>query len=439
MLPIVALATPPFRSALALIRLSGNGVISLLEGFLERKIDHQGKRTIVHGKFAYGGKDIDDIIAFVYPAPNTVTGEDMVEITCHGSMVIANEIIAAFLGSGCQYATNGEFSSRAFYNGKIDLIQAEAINDMINATTAEAKNVALLSLEGKTSAKVLPLKVGIADILALLEVGIDYPEYDEEETLTREDFLSKIASLREDLKTLIVQGQQGKIIRNGIDVAIVGEPNVGKSSLLNALLNEEKAIVSPIPGTTRDIVEGMISIHGIPVHLLDTAGIHATEDEIEKIGVERSRKSIRDADLVVLVYDAMKPSMDKEIEEFAQNKKTIRIYNKADLVTEGDKDKLYVSALHQNIEPLKEAIFKALAIDEESYYTPALSNERELGLLRQIDAELSAVEVEAKAGASFDILSLYMQRAYQRVKELLGEEASQDLSDEIFSRFCVGK
>ena len=439
MLPIVALATPPFRSALALIRLSGDGVISLLEGFLERKIDHQGKRTIVHGKFAYGGKDIDDIIAFVYPAPNTVTGEDMVEITCHGSMVIANEIIAAFLGSGCQYATNGEFSSRAFYNGKIDLIQAEAINDMINATTAEAKNVALLSLEGKTSAKVLPLKVGIADILALLEVGIDYPEYDEEETLTREDFLSKIAALREDLKTLIVQGQQGKIIRNGIDVAIVGEPNVGKSSLLNALLNEEKAIVSPIPGTTRDIVEGMISIHGIPVHLLDTAGIHATEDEIEKIGVERSRKSIRDADLVVLVYDAMKPSMDKEIEEFAQNKKTIRIYNKADLVTEGDKDKLYVSALHQNIEPLKEAIFKALAIDEESYYTPALSNERELGLLRQIDAELSAVEVEAKTGASFDILSLYIQRAYQRVKELLGEEASQDLSDEIFSRFCVGK
>ncbi len=411
----------------------------MLERALGKKIDHRGKRQIIHGTISYQGKDIDDVMAFIYPAPHTVTGEDMVEISCHGSMVIANEIIAAFLGLGCRYATNGEFSSRAFYNGKIDLIQAEAINDMINATTVESKNVALLSLEGKTSKIVLPLKQGIADILALLEVGIDYPEYDEEESITHDLLIEKATLLRESIAEMIASGQKGKIVRHGLDVAIVGEPNVGKSSLLNALLEEDKAIVSPIPGTTRDIVEGSVSLKGIPLRFLDTAGIHQTEDVVEKIGVDRSYQSIEKADLVILVYDGTDPVVDPELENLVKGKKTIRVYNKADLSKEKEDEKLYISAINGEIEPLKEEIFKVLSIDEKTYHTPSLSNERELGLLRQIDGDLEQAINEAKNKAGFDVLSLYLQKAYREVRELLGEEASQDLSDEIFSRFCVGK
>lgn len=411
----------------------------MLERALGKKIDHQDKRQIIHGTISYQGKDIDDVMAFVYPAPHTVTGEDMVEISCHGSMVIANEIIAAFLGLGCRYATNGEFSSRAFYNGKIDLIQAEAINDMINATTIESKNVALLSLEGKTSKIVLPLKRGIADILALLEVGIDYPEYDEEESITHDLLIEKATLLRKSIAEMIASGQKGKIVRHGLDVAIVGEPNVGKSSLLNALLEEDKAIVSPIPGTTRDIVEGSMSLKGIPLRFLDTAGIHQTEDVVEKIGVDRSYQSIEKADLVILVYDGTDPVVDPELENLVKGKKTIRVYNKADLSKEKEDGKLCISAINGEIEPLKEEIFKVLSIDEKTYHTPSLSNERELGLLRQIDGDLEQAINEARNKAGFDILSLYLQKAYREVRELLGEEASQDLSDEIFSRFCVGK
>lgn len=411
----------------------------MLERALGKKIDRQGKRQIIHGTISYQGKDIDDVMAFVYPAPHTVTGEDMVEISCHGSMVIANEIIAAFLGLGCRYATSGEFSSRAFYNGKIDLIQAEAINDMINATTIESKNVALLSLEGKTSKIVLPLKQGIADILALLEVGIDYPEYDEEESITHDLLIEKATLLRESIAEMIASGQKGKIVRHGLDVAIVGEPNVGKSSLLNALLEEDKAIVSPIPGTTRDIVEGSVSLKGIPLRFLDTAGIHQTEDVVEKIGVDRSYQSIEKADLVILVYDGTNPVVDPKLEDIVKGKKTIRVYNKADLSQEKEDGNLYISAIKREIEPLKEEIFKVLSIDEKTYHTPSLSNERELGLLRQIDGDLEQAINEAKNKAGFDILSLYLQKAYREVRELLGEEASQDLSDEIFSRFCVGK
>ena len=411
----------------------------MLERALGKKIDRQGKRQIIHGTISYQGKDIDDVMAFVYPAPHTVTGEDMVEISCHGSMVIANEIIAAFLGLGCRYATSGEFSSRAFYNGKIDLIQAEAINDMINATTIESKNVALLSLEGKTSKIVLPLKQGIADILALLEVGIDYPEYDEEESITHDLLIEKATLLRESIAEMIASGQKGKIVRHGLDVAIVGEPNVGKSSLLNALLEEDKAIVSPIPGTTRDIVEGSVSLKGIPLRFLDTAGIHQTEDVVEKIGVDRSYQSIEKADLVILVYDGTNPVVDPKLEDIVKGKKTIRVYNKADLSQEKEDGNLYISAINGEIESLKEEIFKVLSIDEKTYHTPSLSNERELGLLRQIDGDLEQAINEAKNKAGFDILSLYLQKAYREVRELLGEEASQDLSDEIFSRFCVGK
>ena len=437
--PIIALATPPLVSALALIRLSGDNVFSILESLFSKPIGEVSTRRIEYGTLRDQGKDIDMVCAYLYPHPHSMTGEDVVEITCHGSMVIVDEIVTAFLSRGVRYAVNGEFSSRAFLNGKMDLIEAEAVNDMILATTSEAKNVALLSLSGKTSKTVLPLKQELADVLALLEVGIDYPEYDEEESFTIPAFLERSKTIREQIATLISKGEEGKIIRNGIKVAIVGEPNVGKSSLLNALLEEEKAIVSPIPGTTRDVVEGQISVKGIPVSLLDTAGIHDTEDQIEKIGVDRSYASLEKADLVLYVLDASDEKEDPELEARLQGKKVVRIFNKADLVAEKKDGELYISALHHDVEAVKTAIYRALSLNEESYRTPSLSNARELSLLRKMDEELRKAEEDAEQGAGFDILALSLQRAYRFCRELLGEEASQDLSDEIFSRFCVGK
>ncbi len=441
MKPIIALATPPLKGALALIRLSGDNVFEITSSMFSKSITGMNQRGLVFGTLSDNGRMIDQVVLLVYPGPATMTGEDVVEISCHGSMVIVEEIIQAFLAKGVVYATRGEFSSRAFYNGKMDLIEAEAVNDLINATTLEAKNVALLSLSGETSKLVAPLKEQISSLLALLEVNIDYPEYTDIEEANGETIVAKCKEIRNNLSSLIKMGEDGKIIRNGIKVAIVGRPNVGKSSLLNALLNEEKAIVSDIPGTTRDIVEGEISVNGIALHLLDTAGIRESDDMIEQLGVQRSEKSIQDADLVILVADGRTGLGEEEhaLLKLAEGKKTLVVFNKADLVSEKKEKTIYVSALNKDISALKDAIFAALGLDEKAFVTPSFSNARELGLLRQIDGYLKQEQDDAEMGLTADLLSVNLQAAYNCCRELMGEEPTQDLTDEIFSRFCVGK
>ena len=436
--PIIALATPPLPSALALIRLSGDGVFALTEEFLNKKITPVAKRNIVYGGFSFEGKLIDLVVCFLYPGPNSMTGEDVVEISCHGSMVIVNQIISAYLAKGVSLATRGEFSSRAFYNGKMDLIEAESVNDLISATTVEAKNLALMSVSGKTSQLVTPLKEEIASLMSLLEVGIDFPEYEDIESLNRDELIQKAKSIRERIASLIEKGDQGALVRKGVNVALVGEPNVGKSSLLNALLGKEKAIVSDIPGTTRDVVECDISIHGVPVHLLDTAGLRKTEDKLESLGVKRSFSSIEEADLVVLVLDE-KEKESPEILSYIRNKKTIKVINKADLLPHQDNGKIYVSASKGEIEPLKEAIYDSFHLDEDVFITPSLSSPRQLALLRKIDEDLKQAIEDAENGQTEDLISVHLLQAYNASRQLLGEEPTQDLTDEIFSRFCVGK
>ena len=439
--PIIALATPPLNSALAVIRCSGDGVFSIADSLFDKKVSSVKERTILVGTLADDGETIDQVVLLVYPGKKTMTGEDVLEICCHGSMLIVEEIVQAFLSRGARYASRGEFSSRAFYNGKMDLIEAEAINDLINATTKESKDLALLSLSGETSKLVAPLKEEIASLLALLEVNIDYPEYTDIEEANSLLLEAKAKEIRAHLASLISQGQEGRIIREGIKVALVGSPNAGKSSLLNALLQEDKAIVSPIPGTTRDIVEGELSVKGVPLHLLDTAGIHSSDDEIESIGVERSKKAIDEADLVILIVDASKGMRkeDEEILSYAKSRKTIVCYNKSDLIYNKDKGLLYASALKGEVNGLKEAIFASFSLSSSSFKTPSFSNARELGLLREIDAHLKEVEEGAKEGLASDLISIPLQEAYHCVQKLLGMDPSQDLGDEIFSRFCVGK
>ncbi|MCQ2741942.1 MAG: tRNA uridine-5-carboxymethylaminomethyl(34) synthesis GTPase MnmE [Bacilli bacterium] len=438
---IVALATPPLKGALAIIRLSGDGVLALTDTLFTKKVSDVTKGTLFVGEFK-DKETIDQVVLLAYPHGKSMTGEESVEVICHGSMVIANQIIEAYISRGVSYATRGEFTSRAFYNGKMDLVEAEAVNDMINATTIEAKNLSLMSLKGSTSKGLTPLRKGIADLLALVEVNIDYPEYDDIEVASKTKIVSDCEELRRQIAKLIDEGNQGQIIKEGIKVAIVGEPNVGKSSLLNSLIEEEKAIVSSIAGTTRDVVEGELSIHGVALHLLDTAGIRESEDEIEKIGVKRSQKSIQEADLVIAVLDARRNELsegEKEILTLSEGKRRIICYNKGDLVPSHEDGKLYVSALKNDVEPLKEAIFESLGLSEESFKTPSLNNARQLGLLKKIDLDLARAQEDAENDVPSDIVAVSLQSAYNGIREILGEVATNDLSDEIFSRFCVGK
>ncbi len=439
---IIALATPPLKSALAIIRLSGEGVFEITNEIFSKDVSKTTKREIYFGTIKDEDEDIDQVCVYAYKGPNTMTGEDVVEITCHGSMVIVNQIIEAYLKRGARYAERGEFTSRAFFNGKMDLVEAESVNDMINARSKEAKNVSLMSLEGKTSKLVEPLKKKIADLLSLIEVNIDYPEYTDIEDANKETISKSIDEIQVFLGNLIKSGEEGKIIKDGVKVAIVGEPNVGKSSLLNAMLNENKAIVSPIPGTTRDIVEGEVNLNGVIFHLLDTAGIRESSDIIEAQGIEKSQESISKADMVIHVIDGEKgySEEDKKIKEYITNQIFITVYNKMDLIEEKKDGILYISAQNKQIKPLLDKMFESLGISgEDSFKKPSLNSARQIGLLKRIDELLSLAKRDSLNDAPIDFVSSSLQGAYNLARELLGEGVTTDLTDEIFSRFCVGK
>lgn len=438
---IVALATAPIKSALAIIRVSGDDAFKIVSSCFSKDITDIKERTLLFGNIVNQDKVVDEVVLAIYKGPKSFTGEDLVEIMCHGSMVIANEIIELLLSKGARYATNGEYSSRAFLNGRIDLIQAEAINDVINASSKEAKELSILSLKGKTSELIYPIKKRIADVLSLIEVNIDYPEYEDIEVANKSHVISLVDELVPQINSLVESGEKGLIIKEGIKVALVGKPNVGKSSLLNALLGESKAIVTDIAGTTRDVVEGEINLNGVILHLLDTAGIREAKDTVESIGVNKSKEAIANADLVIVLLDASKEldKQDKDILELVKDIPHVIVYNKADKAISKDDDKLYISALNNDINPLKEEIYKVLGIKEESFRTPSLNNVRQLGLLRLAKESLEKAKEDASSDLSIDLVSVSLMDAYNAILEILGEYKQTDISKEIFSRFCVGK
>lgn len=438
---IIALATAPIKSALALIRVSGDDSFKIVSRLFDKPSLIKSERKMVFGNLIKEDKLIDQVMLFLYPKEHSMTGEDVVEISCHGSMIIVNEIIATFLNEGARYAERGEFTERAFLNGKIDLIQAEAINEMINAKTNEGKEISLLALEGKTSSLVKPIKEDLASLLSLIEVNIDYPEYEDIEVANSQKVIETVEKIQKSIANLIQKGQEGIIIKEGIKIAIAGEPNVGKSSLLNALMNEDKAIVSSIPGTTRDVVEGDFSLKGIPFHLLDTAGLRKTDDYVESLGIIKSEKSIKEADVVLWVLDASKYDEKEHYEEdLLKGKKVIKVWNKTDLNTSfKPKDGVLVSAKNGEIEHLLDALMSVIGVSEEAFSSPSLSNARQIGLLNQIYNLLSDAKEAAMNDVPMDLISSILQRAYNNARALLGEDASLDLVDEIFSRFCVGK
>ena len=437
---IVALATPPLKSALAIVRLSGDDCFFIVSKFFSKNLENTQKNSILHGYIKDGEDLIDEVVLLAYKGPNSFTGEDSVEIISHGSPLIFNKIIQTALKYGARLATNGEYSSRAFAHGKLNLMQAESINDLINAETEESKKLCLLALNGETTKLINPLKKSLGDILSLIEVNIDYPEYLDIEEANSEKIVEICEKNIKYIQKLIKDGQKGNIIKDGINIAIVGKPNVGKSSILNALLNENKAIVTDVKGTTRDVVEGKMNLNGVLINLFDTAGIRESQDKVEAIGIEKSLVKLKESDIILCVFESNNfDDEDKEILKLVENKNTIFVYNKKDLVDKKDSDKLYVSALNKDIEPLKEAILSKLGLSKENYDNPSIANVRDIGILQNIKEILEHVLKDVELETPIDLINSELKEAYLKVLSLLGEDNDFDIAKEIFSRFCVGK
>ena len=433
---IVALASAPLKSALGIIRLSGNDCFDVVSKVFSKPLTNLKNKEVHFGYIVDGKKQIDQVVLLSYVHPHSFTGEDSVEIICHGSVLIANQIIELLLKNGARMATNGEFSSRAYLNGKIDLVQAEAINDMINATTSEAKDLSMLSLKGETSKMFKPIKEKIGELLSQIEVNIDYPEYEDIEQITKEKIIEVCEEIVANIDVLIKEGERNRLYKDGLKIAIVGKPNVGKSSLLNALIKDDKAIVTNIAGTTRDVVEGDFNLSGVPCHLFDTAGLHESNDEIEKIGISKSLGVIKNADLVLFVVD--ETGFDQDLYKLVKDKKHIVVINKADLLKNKSKDEIYVSAKNGEIEPLLKKIKEVMDIGELKV-KPSFNNLRQIGLLKNISNSLNIAIKDAKEDQPIDLVSTSIMIAYNSALDLTGENNKNDLTDEIFSRFCVGK
>jgi tRNA modification GTPase len=322
----------------------------------------------------------------------------------------------------------------------MDLIQAESINDLINAESEESKKISMMALTGKTSELVAPLKKSFGDILSLIEVNIDYPEYTDIEEANFEKINAFCEENIKYIEKLIENGNKGRIIKDGIKVALVGKPNVGKSSILNALLEEDKAIVTDVKGTTRDVVEGKINLNGVIINLYDTAGIRESEDVVEEIGIKKSINKLNEADLVLVIFDSLNlDDEDKKILEIVEKKEHIIVYNKADLYNKEKDNHLYISALKNDINPLKEEIIKRLGLSKNNYTNPSIANTRELGILENLKDQLIKIKEDNQNNLMIDIINSEIRDAYLKVLSLTGEDNDFDIAAEIFSRFCVGK
>lgn len=439
---IVALSTPFMESAIAVIRLSGNDAINIVNKMFTKDLTNAKSQTIHYGYLKYNDEIIDEVMVSVFRAPRTYTCENMVEIATHGSLIIINKVISACVSLGATIAERGEFTKRAYLNGRIDLIQAESINDIIHSDSEEAINIAISGLKGNVSSLIKNLKTQIEDVIGNMEVNIDYPEYYDIDVETNETILPKVNKLLEDIDIILNEAKIGMLIKNGIKTAIIGKPNVGKSSLLNAFLGKNKAIVTNIPGTTRDVVEGSINLNGIKLDLLDTAGIHESNDEVENIGINKSKESLDEAELVLLVLDASNElnDIDKELLELTKNKNRIIVLNKCDLDKKLNIDGIEISAINQDISLLKDKIIEVLGFDIKDYKNKALlTSSRQIGLINKTKDALLNIKELIKEEAPFDILSVDMKVAYDSLKEILGEISSLGYDDVIFSKFCVGK
>lgn len=447
---IAAIATPLGEGAIGIIRISGREALAISQKIFKGKdLTQVPSHTISYGHIADKGEVVDEVMVSVMRAPKTFTREDVVEINTHGGLAVTNEILQLVIRSGARMAEPGEFTKRAFLNGRVDLTQAEAVMDLIRAKTDRAMAVAVQQLEGSLSRLINDTRQEILNTLAQVEVNIDYPEYDEVEEMTAALMREKTQEFQSLLENLLATARRGKILRDGLATAIIGRPNVGKSSLLNSLLREDKAIVTDIEGTTRDIIEEYVNIKGLPLKLIDTAGIRETDDTVEKIGVERSKKALKEADLVLLVLNASEPltEQDRALLDISENSNRIVLLNKTDLTENIDIEQLPTDLIrisvrnNHNIDQIEERInqlfFSQTAGSEKD--ATYLSNTRHISLIEQAVDSLKAVNDGLEMGMPVDLLQVDMTRCWQILGEITGDAAPDELITQLFSQFCLGK
>lgn len=439
---IVAIATSRLEAAISIIRISGPDSIAFVQKFFTGKIINKSTHTINYGFIVDEGKKIDEVLVNIYRGKKTFTGEEMVEINCHGGIYITKRVLEVCLKYGARMAEPGEFSKRAFLNGRIDLSQAEAISDIITAKNSYASDLALKGISGNISNFIEDLKEDLIKIITQIEVNIDYPEYDDIEELTAASLLPGSKILLDKMNKILNDSKNIKLVKEGIKTVIIGKPNVGKSSLLNALLQEDKAIVTNIAGTTRDIVEGSISIDGIILNMIDTAGIRETDDIIESMGVEKSKELINEADLVLLVIDGSKElnNDDEELLALTKDENRIIVLNKADQGIKIDIDGVVISAKENNIAALinkiKEMFELGKIVDNNAHI---LTNARQTMLLQRASQSLNQAVDAMTMYVPTDLIVTDLYDCWNNLKEILGEKAKEDLLDELFKRFCIGK
>ena len=449
---ITAIATPLGEGAIGIVRISGTEAVAIANRIFQGKnLETVDSHTLNYGHILDPDKDeiLDEVMVGVMRAPRTFTREDVIEINTHGGIAVTNEILQLILRQGARMAEPGEFTKRAFLNGRVDLTQAEAIMDIIRAKTDKAMNIAVKQLDGSLKDLIDNTRQEILNTLAQVEVNIDYPEYDDVEEMTTALLREKTQEFQNLLENLLRTARRGKILREGLSTAIIGRPNVGKSSLLNNLLREDKAIVTDIAGTTRDVIEEYVNIKGVPLKLIDTAGIRETDDIVEKIGVERSRQALAEADLILLVLNASEKLTDQDRALLALSDMTRRIVllNKTDLKEEIEaeelpEDVIRISVLeNQNIDQIEERINQlffdnAGIVEQDATY---LSNSRHISLIEQAFQSLQAVNEGLEFGMPVDLLQVDLTRTWQILGEITGDAAPDELITQLFSQFCLGK
>ncbi|HHX00396.1 MAG TPA: tRNA uridine-5-carboxymethylaminomethyl(34) synthesis GTPase MnmE [Acholeplasmataceae bacterium] len=446
---IAAISTAFGKGALSIVRMSGSEAIEIANKvFRGKNLKKVKSHTVHYGHIINENKEIiDEVLVTVFKAPKTFTREDVVEISCHGGIFVTNKILELLLSSGARLAEPGEFTKRAFMNGRIDLTQAEAVSDLIEARTQSSLKMANMGLRGDIRKLIESFRSDILTCIARIEVNIDYPEYEDEEEITTGLLIPIITKLLKSIDEIIEKSETSQIIKEGIDTAIIGKPNVGKSSLLNSLLRQNKAIVTNIAGTTRDVVEGVVNVGGVILNLIDTAGIRETKDVVERIGVEKTKEVLKDAQLVILVFDyssELEPQ-DLELLESTKDKTRIIVINKSDLNKKIDlsvfDDYILISTFnHEDIEKVENKIKEITNISDiteiDSTY---IGNARHIAKLKEAKRHLESGLSSAEVGEVIDMINIDLTLAWQALGEIIGENNPEALLDELFSKFCLGK
>ena len=445
---ICAIATLVGESSINLIRVSGKDSIEKVNQIFDRDLTKKESHTITYGFIKDKNEKVDEVLVSIFKSPKTFTREDVVEINTHGGKASVNKIMELLLATGIRLAEPGEFLKRAFLNGRIDLIEAEAVSDMITSTTDAARKMSMRGISKELSNRINNLRENILSLIANIEVNIDYPEYEDAIVVTKDLVNEKVIYVEEKINEMLDSSKNGLIVKNGLNIALVGKPNVGKSSILNALLGEDKAIVTNVKGTTRDIVEGSILINGITVNIFDTAGIRDTDELVESIGIEKSKNKIKESDLVLFIIDSSSnfDEEDNEVLKELNDKNVLVIYNKNDLKNiKVEKLKNYesisISSKNENdIKLLKEKISKIFKLDDigNSDYT-YISNVRQISLLKKCVDIISDIKKELVNDVPVDLMELNIKLLWETLGEITGNVYKDELLDEIFSKFCLGK